>query len=79
MLRLAGKRGKARLGRGNSSRPEPDHSAEWEIGITQRLEHMGVIDGLAMGGEIDVAPAFQGREQHERRGGAIALVCMSAS
>ena len=45
-----------------------------EMDITQLFEHMGVIDGRAMGGDTDMTPPFQRREQHEQSGGATALV-----
>ena len=37
---------------------------------------MGVIDGAAARGRLDMAPALQWREQHERIGGAVAFVFM---
>ena len=44
------------------------------MNIAGFLEHMGVIDGRAARGGLDMAPAFQRGEQHEQIGDAIAFV-----
>ena len=49
-----------------------------KMDIAQRLEHLGVIDGRAVWGDGNMAPAFERRKQHEQRGRAIALVFVIA-
>ena len=42
--------------------------------IGQVLEDLGIIDRGPPVGDLDVAPAFQGGEQHEQIGRAVAFV-----
>ena len=45
-----------------------------EVDVGQILQDVGVIDGGMAVRHLDVAPAFERREQHEQVGGAVALV-----
>ncbi len=47
-----------------------------KVNIAGFLEHMGVINGPAVRGRLDMAPTLEWREQHEQIGGAIAFVFM---
>ena len=48
-----------------------------EVDVGQVLEDMGIVDGGVAVRHLDVAPAFERREQHEQVGGAVALVLVS--
>ena len=45
-----------------------------EMRVGQLLERLGVIDGRVSVGNLDMPPAFQGREHHEQISHAIAFV-----
>jgi hypothetical protein len=64
---------------------EHDGLGVWEVNIGQILQDVGIIDGGVAVRHLDVAPAFERREQHEQVGRAIAFVliidtgCVQAS
>ena len=45
-----------------------------ETGVGQLLQDVSIIDGAAVIGDLDVAPAFERGEQHEQVGGAVTQV-----
>ena len=49
-------------------------SARGEVDVAEVLEDVGIVDGRAPLGDLDVAPAFERGEQHEQVGRAVALV-----
>ena len=45
-----------------------------EVAISQILQDVSIVYGSVAVRHLDVAPAFERREQHEQVGGAVALV-----
>ncbi len=50
---------------------EHDGVGAREVNVGQILQDMGIIDGGVAVRHLDVAPAFERREQHEQVGGAV--------